>query len=288
MMEARNDQRVPLPGGRTLAFRDEGDRDAPAIVFNPGFMACRLTGRPAASGARIITADRPGIGYSDAAPGRTVLNWADDVARLADHLGLDRFAVLGHSAGSPYALACAARLGDRVRVLGIACGFAPLDRPGATEGVNKRMAKALPSMRRAPWMARLATSSLPRQYRRDPQKAFERQFGRDLPECDRAALADPDALALLLGAAVECTRQGARPLAVEMQLALARPWGFAVSEVSVGTRLWYGADDTLTPPQMGRYLASQIAGADLTVYPNEGHMALFSHWDEITGALAGG
>lgn len=278
---------VSLPDGRSLAYRDEGQPDLPAVLFHPGFMACRLTGPPS-DAARVVSIDRPGIGLSDPQPGRSVLDWADDVARLADHLGLDRFAVLGHSGGSPYAAACALRLGDRVTSLGIACGFAPFDRPGATDGMHRRMAKAVPGLRRAPWTARLATASLPRQYRRDPGQAFEKQFGRDLPDCDRRALEDPGSRAALLDAAVESTRQGGRPLATELQLLFSRPWGFEPSAITVPTRLWYGEDDTLTPPQMGRYLESQIAGARLTVYPGEGHMAVFTHWPEITAALAGG
>ena len=283
----RTETHFTLADGRRLAYRDDGDHDAPAIVFNPGFMACRLTGRPA-GGVRIITADRPGIGLSDPKPDRTVAEWPDDVSALADHLGLDHFAVLGHSAGSPYALASAARLADRVTALGIACGFVPFDRAGATEGMNQRMAKASPSMRRAPWIARLATVSLPRQYRKDPAKAFEKQFGRDLPDCDRWALAEPEATASLLAAALESTRQGSKPLAAEVQLTFARPWGVDVTAITTPTQLWYGADDTLTPPQMGRYLEASIPGARLTVFPDEGHMAVFTHWAEITAALVAG
>ena len=285
-MANRTEGTFTLPQGRTLTFRDEGDAGQPAVLFQPGFMACRLTGRPA-DGARIITTDRPGIGGSGGDPKRTVLSWADDVAALADHLDLDSFAVLGHSAGSPYAAACAYRLGDRVRALAIACGFAPLDRRGAFEGVNRRMAKALPAMQRMPWIARLVTSSLPRQYRKDPAKAFEKQFGRDLPDCDRRALEDEDVRRLLLDAAVESTRQGGRSVATEMQLVFGRPWGFDPSAIKAPTHLWYGADDTLTPPQMGEYLQSQIPDARLTVYPDEGHMAAFTHWGEIVGALTG-
>src|SRR5204862_12764 len=123
------------------------------VLFNPGFMACRLTGPPGEGvNVRVVTPDRPGIGGSDPSPGRRVLDWADDVAALADRLELDRFAVLGHSGGGPFAAACAHRLPDRVSALGIACGFAPMDRPGAYEGVNPRMARALPGLRRTPWM----------------------------------------------------------------------------------------------------------------------------------------
>jgi pimeloyl-ACP methyl ester carboxylesterase len=277
---------ITTTGGRTIAFRDDGPRDAPAVVFAPGFMACRLSApQPALWSARVVTIDRPGIGGSSPAPKRRVVDWPDDVVAVADVLGVDRFAVLGHSGGSPYAAACAYALGDRVRALGIACGFAPMDRDGATEGMHARMAKAMPMLRRAPWMARLACSSLPRQYARNPQKAFEKQFGRDLPECDRRALQDAGAHRLLLDAAVESTRQGSQPLALEMQLLFARPWGFDPAAITTPTHLWYGSDDTLTPPQMGEYLHGRIAGSTLEVFADEGHMALFTHWREIVDAL---
>jgi len=38
-------------------------------------------------------------------------------------------------------------------------------------------------------------------------------------------------------------------------------------------------------PQMGRYLESQIPAARFSVYPGEGHMAAFTHSEEITAAL---
>jgi pimeloyl-ACP methyl ester carboxylesterase len=285
-MPEQPDKQVLTPDGRRLAVRDLGEPGAPPVIFQHGFMACRLTGRPAA-GARVITIDRPGIGGSSARPGRTLLDWPDDVAITADFLGLDRFAVLGHSAGGPYAAACAVKLADRVSRLGIACGFAPFGRPGATAGMNPRMARAVPALRRAPWLTRIAAHPLPRQYRRDAARAFDRQFGRDLPASDRAALAGQGALGALLDAAVEATRQGAAPLATEMRLMFARPWGFAPEEVKTPTHLWYGADDTLAPPAAGRYLEREFPRAELTIVPGEGHMAAFTHWDDIVAALVG-
>jgi len=283
-MTVSRDHHVRTTDGRSLAVRDLGEPGAPAVLFHPGFMACRLTGRPA-TGARVITIDRPGIGGSTAWPRRTLLDWPGDVAAVADHLGLDRFAILGHSGGGPYAAACALKLGERVSALGIACGFAPFDRPDATEGMNRRMAKAVPALRRAPWLASVATRALPRQYQKDPARAFERQFGRDLPACDRAALAGPDTLDPLLEAAVESTRQGAAPLAAEMRILFVRSWGFAPHEIKTPAQLWYGAEDTLTPPSAGRYLGQEFPHARLTIFPGEGHMAAFTHWNDIVTAL---
>jgi pimeloyl-ACP methyl ester carboxylesterase len=284
MMDLAADRTVTLPDGRLLAFRDLGPADAPCVVFEPGFMASRLTGREV-GGARVLAVDRPGIGRSTAVPHRTLSSTAADVGALVDLLGVERFAVLGHSAGGPYAAACAAVLGDRVRALGIACGFSPMDRADATSGMNRRMASAVPMLRRLPWLARLVTSGLPKQYEKDPEKAFEKQFGRDLPECDREALRETEVRQRLLDAAVEATRQGARPLAEEMQLTFSRPWNLDLAAITAPTHLWYGADDTLTPPAMGRYLAERIPHANITVFNGEGHMAAFNHWSTIIATL---
>jgi pimeloyl-ACP methyl ester carboxylesterase len=70
----------------------------------------------------MFTLERPGIGLSDREPGRNLLDWPGDVAAFADAFGLDRFAVVGFSAGAPYALACGHSLPDRVAVVGMVCG----------------------------------------------------------------------------------------------------------------------------------------------------------------------
>ena len=74
--------------------------------------------------------DRPGYGASTARLGRDVASAADDVAAIAEALGIDRFAIMGHSGGGPHALACGALLPDRV--LGVVCvsGTAPYGADG--------------------------------------------------------------------------------------------------------------------------------------------------------------
>ena len=70
-----------------------------------GTPSCRLPGGWAAAaeaaGARFIQPDRPGYGHSDFNPDHSLLEWARDVAELADSLGLGRFAVVGTSGGGP-------------------------------------------------------------------------------------------------------------------------------------------------------------------------------------------
>ena len=279
------------PDGRTLGYAEFGAPSGTPVVSVHGYGDSRLTRHPddflaANLGVRLITFDRPGIGLSDYRAARSVLDWADDVAILADHLGLSRFAVLGWSGGGPHALACAYRFPDRLTAVGVVAGFAPFDRPRAADGMREDMRKFLPILRRLPWLSRLLTSSLPRDYRKDPAAAFEKQFGHGLPEADRQALEEPSIRANLLAGAVEAVRQGSRGLATDMQLFLARPWGFRPEEIRTAVHLWYGDADTLVPLQMGQYLAQTIPSSHLTVCPGEGHMIFYRHWADIVGTLA--
>jgi pimeloyl-ACP methyl ester carboxylesterase len=281
-----------LRDGRRLAYAEYGDLQGTPVVFLHGWGDSRLTRHPddrgtAALGVRLLTVDRPGIGCSDFQPRRTLLDWPDDLAQLADHLGLPRFAVLGHSGGGPFALACAWKLPARLTVVGIACGFAPMDRPGATTGMRKEMQRAVPVLRRLPWLARPMLASLPKQYRRDPELAFAKQFGHGLPASDSAVLAQPAVHANVLAGAVEALRPGAKGLAQELPLFLGRPWGFRPEDIRVPVRLWYGAADTLVPLQMGQYLAQALPMSQLEVYPDEGHTLHLTHWAEILRSLAG-
>ena len=79
-------------------------------------------------GIRWFSFDRPDRG-SAPRPGRRVAAVAEDAAAVADHLGIDRFATMGHSGGGPHALACAALLVDRVVATVDVSGAAPFGAP---------------------------------------------------------------------------------------------------------------------------------------------------------------
>jgi pimeloyl-ACP methyl ester carboxylesterase len=280
---------VTRPGGRRLAYAQHGDRDGEPVLFCHGWMASRLTCHPdeqltATLGVRLLTMDRAGIGRSDPDPGKTLLSSAEDVRTLADALGLERFAVLGHSGGGPYALACARALPERVTRVAIASGFAPFDRSGWYEGMSARMRGFVRLLRAAPWLAGWLMRGTLSSYRKDPEKAFARQFG-ELCDHDLAALGDARLRRNVLESAVEALAGGHRGVATESQLLFVRPWGFVPAELACPVDLWYGAADTIVPPAMGNHLDETIHDTRLTVVPDQGHMLYLTHWAEILRSL---
>ena len=128
---------LDLDQGRTLHVYDTGaDANHPLTVFwhhgTPNLGAPPRPLLPASDrlGIRWVSHDRPGYGGSTRVPGRTVAAAAADVARVADELGIERFAVMGHSGGSPHAMACGALLPDRVLAVVCVSGLAPYGAEG--------------------------------------------------------------------------------------------------------------------------------------------------------------
>src|SRR3954470_4096908 len=119
--------------GRQLAVALWGPSEGAPLFFLHGGPGSRLLrhvrGEYEKAGVRVATYDRPGFGLSSRDRGRTVADSAADVAAIADHLGWERFAVCGVSAGGPYALAAAALLPDRVTRCATIVGIGPSDAP---------------------------------------------------------------------------------------------------------------------------------------------------------------
>lgn len=282
---ALRDSEVRLRDGRTLAYAEYGEADGYPVLFFHGTPGARLLHpralRAGAAHSRIIAVDRPGYGRSDFHSGWGMLDWADDVATLADALGLARFAVVGFSGGGPYAAACAYRWPARVSALGLACAVVPLpidragaDRPAASAALDARTVLA-------------RTGSWP-EFRAN----FIEVNGATPP--DRAAIfADPGLVSLppeyqefIRRGFPEAFRQGWDGRAYDSWL-LRRPWGFQLEEIAVRAYLWQGEDDEVVPLRDGQYLAQAIPGCRAVYFPAEGHLFASHHWDEILTTLVG-
>src|SRR3569623_3277640 len=97
---------------RRMAWSEWGPADGAPVLFSPGAATSGSLGFAGDAverlGVRLIAVDRPGLGGSDPAPGRTLLDTAADIRALTSALSLERPAIIGFSQGAPLALACAA------------------------------------------------------------------------------------------------------------------------------------------------------------------------------------
>jgi pimeloyl-ACP methyl ester carboxylesterase len=132
---ASREATVPLPDGRRLAWSSGGAGDGVPVLYLHGAIGTPVRRTPeldaliAALGIHYIAISCPGFGLSDPCPGRRIADFAADVEHLADHLGLGRFAVVGVSAGGPYAIACARALPERAIATAAVSSLSPLCAP---------------------------------------------------------------------------------------------------------------------------------------------------------------
>jgi pimeloyl-ACP methyl ester carboxylesterase len=144
-----------LPDGRDLGWLELGPPDGEPVFAFHGTTGSRWhftadDGPVRTAGVRLIVPDRPGYGLSSFHKGRRLRDWADDVAFLADHLGLEHFSVMGVSGGGPHVAVCARFLPARVRAAAIVSGVAPLADPGSEEGMMPTNQRVTALARRAP------------------------------------------------------------------------------------------------------------------------------------------
>ena len=278
---SRVEQKLKLKNGRTLGFAEYGDPNGKPVLEFHGWPGCRLEAwnydEPGKkTGARVIGIDRPGFGISTYVKGYRIVDWPKDVVEFADALGLQKFPVMGISSGSPYSLACARFIPERLTACAVVSGISPLKVPGEklkpkhylepTEIQIARLANIVsPAARVAFWY-------IARQIRKNPDKAMK-QFTKDMPPSDLELLKDPDAKQNFVDTVTECVRHGTKGPIASVGLEV-KPWGFALSDISMHVSLWQGEDDNLVYPAAAAYMASKLPNHILHTIADAGHMTV--------------
>lgn len=261
-----------LPGGRQAGLTEYGDPQGKPVLFCHGAPGSRLTITPAMSAAalrlrlRLVAVDRPGYGRSDPHPQRRLADWPADAAVLMDALGIARFSVLGYSLGGAYALACAARLPQRIDAVAL-CG-------SLSEGEE-----AQPPVIALARQDRQALHDAFAPLENNPEALYDMMQGT-LSAADQAVLARAE-----VGAAIRCDceetlRQGPRAMLDDFHLA-AGDWGLPLQGIDIPVGIWHGLDDANVPPAAARRLAAVLPRQRLHLLPGEGHLCLFTRWESL-------
>jgi len=270
-------QFVAIGGGVTVHLRDQGPKDAPAILLLHGSNADLHTWEPWAAALtsqyRVIRFDQVGHGLTGPDPqgDYSRANYVADVLAVADTLGLDRFIIGGNSMGGKHALAFAAAHPDRVAglVLVDASGGPMLHRkdekPGSgggnigfkiaqTPGINWLVEQITPrsliaqSLEQTVSVQAVANDAAIDRYwelLRYPgnRRATLKRFGYPYDPLTKAGIA----------------------------------------AISAPTLILWGEEDRLIPVAAGQWLASTMPHADLVIYPGIGHLPQ----EEAPGATLG-
>jgi pimeloyl-ACP methyl ester carboxylesterase len=279
----RDAQLINVTRDRRLGFAEYGDPAGRAVMSFHGGLSSRLDAAPLdeaarALGLRIISPDRPGIGLSDFQPGRTLLDWPNDVRALADALGIERFGAVGWSAGGPYVAACGFADPERITAGAMVASAVPFELAGNRHGLNLADRALLVLSERAPF---LASTALRLTISRPSAGALERSVARSLLPVDVEAIRRVGPPEQAVAFMKESLRSGTLGV-IRDYCVFGDPWGFDLEDVKIPVHVWQGADDTMCPPEDPVLLARHLADAELSIVPGEGHISLMrNHAEEI-------
>ncbi|MGW8885366.1 alpha/beta fold hydrolase [Streptomyces sp. NPDC055749] len=269
-------QLIRTGDGRRLAVEHYGKRHGRPVFLLHGTPGSRLGPAPRGSvlyrlGVHLIAYDRPGYGDSDRLPGRTVAHVADDVAAIADALGIERFGVVGRSGGAPHALACAALLPDRTARTAALVGLAPRDAQGLDwfEGMTESNVREYDNAAAGPRQLTAALEFRSTTIRADPA-GMVADMHSTLPASDRGIVADAGIRAMLTRNFAEGLRSSADGW-VDDVMSFSTDWGFRPEDIASPVLLYHGEDDVFAPVSHTRWLAEHIPGAELMVEQGAAH-----------------
>ncbi|KAI1500211.1 Alpha/Beta hydrolase protein [Biscogniauxia marginata] len=276
-----------LPDKRILSYAIFGDPESGKTVFHHhGFPSSHDEasgmGHVARElGVRLIAPDRPGYGSSTYQPSRRILDWPADLLALADHLQVDRFAVLGVSGGSPYALACCHQLPkSRCVGIGILSGLYPLSLGLSGMMITNRILFAV-----AQWSTWLIAAVIdfkigriardtdrPERLERELAATFSSRPKEDRDTWDRS----PDFRQAMIGGLKGSLQAGGKAAAWEAYI-YGHDWGFDIKDLKVepGTMvMWHGTKDVNVPVTMAEKASKMIRNAELRVSKEDAHCSI--------------
>lgn len=281
---------VAVREGRRLSFAEFGVPHGAPIVWMHGTPGARrqipVEARAYAveHDLRIIGIDRPGIGSSTPHLYPDILDWTEDLALLADVLGIDTMRVIGLSGGGPYALAAGAGLPDRVHAVGVLGGVAPMVGPDAVRGGIIEIAPyAAPALvaTRVPLSIGLAGAI--RLIRPLAGAAID-GYAAVQPAGDKRLLARPEFRAMFIDDLLNGSRFQMGAILSDIVL-FTRPWGFNAADVPVPVHWWHGDADHIIPFRHGQHLVDRLPQAEMTVIAGESHLGGLGAATEVLETL---
>ncbi len=268
---------VYLEDGRKLAFLEIGERTGYPLFHCHSHGSSRLEGaffhkEAKSAGFRIISVDRPGIGYSDFSAHADQLGFASDVVQIANKLRIQQFGLLSSGGGVGFALAVAHQVPDRIQILlGLSCvpSVQAITLAGFPSALRKRCLKLLGSI------AGLRHSLCARR----PQRYLER-LTDTLGYADRRVLQNPDIMAGVTRDIQESLRQGARGVVHDANLHYQR-WNFDLKNIRVPVHLWQGSADSLVSRHSVEEFAVGLQQCTIHKVVNRGHFFFYRCIGEV-------
>jgi pimeloyl-ACP methyl ester carboxylesterase len=277
-----------LPDGRRIGYAEFGEpRGLPVLAIHgtPGsrYMFALTDQAARDRGLRVIAPERPGYGLSDYYRRDLLADTAADLVAFADALSLDRFALIGVSGGGPHAMAAAASMPDRIRLLALISPVGPIADCYRRISMSSFHRLVFTRVGRSNRACASFFWSLRNLIRWAPGVAHAGLMRR-VTLSDRAILTHAEVRANLRAALFEGLRPGIKGALQDLRL-FCGPWNLPLAEIDVPTIVWQGSDDTIVPPQAAYHLAESLPNCRLDIEQGAGHYWVFAQFGRVLDAV---
>lgn len=269
-------ENLVLSDGRNFEFLRNGIESDSAVILHAGTTQ-DITGWKvwldafAENNVLGIAIGRSGYVGSTAKPGRITIDIVNDVAELANHLGLKRMVNIGLSGGGQHAIAT----GLDPRSVGVVtCGsLAPFEELGKDFFLGMQQAdidEYADALR--------DINDLVKRFQGWQNQDVGTQFTpQEVSANDKRAQESPS-WKILFDSCTFTMKAGWDWVADDYSSYL-EPWGFDPRDVKVPVIIWQGGLDKNVPPQHGRWLAKNIPNATLKLIEDESHVGLYVNYE---------
>lgn len=282
-------QFLTLSDGRKLSYVEFGEKNGhPVFYFHGTPASCYealIAGKEmlARFNLRIIAPNRPGVGQSDFQKNRGFSDWPKDVTALADHLGIRKFSIIGNSGGGGYALACAAKIPERLLSAAIVSGAWQMNSTIARRTLKKPFSIFWTIADRFSFLMPFMLAFMRLSVKKPGKKALK-ITAEFMPDADSEALQQKDH-AEMLAVALKEGLSSIKGAAWDIKLYVYR-MDFNLNEISFPITFFHGEKDKNVPFILANSMIHRVKNSKLIAYLDEGHLSTFSnHFPEIAGAL---
>lgn len=278
---------LALPDGRRVGYRVRGPRAGRQVVYFHGQPGCRLEADLIPDrllggfGLRVLSFDRPGMGRSDLIQAEDMMIGVEDAIHLADHVGIDRFAVIGVSAGGPPALAISAGHPERVDRTILVSASGEYDDDRYMHPADVAHFKQLREQGPEPLVPEY--EAFRKSLLADVEGTIARLFAA-FPEAERTWISSPPAKAPAAADFLESLAQGSAGHLRETEVR-ALPWSFNVASIRTPVRAFHGDADSLERLSNIQRIIDAVPDGALTVYPGGDHLSPWLHPEDFLRAV---
>ena len=266
-------QFIRLPNGLKVHLRDEGDPDAPPIVFVHGHTEDLHTWNHVVKNLvesfRVIRFDLRRHGLTGPAPDNDyrIENYVSDLSMVVDHIGIDSFVLVGHSMGGRISARYAMGKPERVNnLILLSASGAPIKEESSSPLALRLMKNPFGRfLIKRIWSRRMAKKSL-------EDMVFDKSSITD-EEIDR--MWDFSIYPGNMDAMFQEFRE---------------TWDAFdtadIKEITTNALLIWGKEDSICPESMGIWYDSHLPNSTMVVLPNIGHNPHFECPDRCSDEIS--